>query len=137
MKQHILKGLMLSTLLAFPICAQTAPDTLTQDDYKAIANAGVPLDSKMVTELTPVDRGKLKPIVEGKPAGEIKKFLFTRSVIRRIAAQGPNWPDLSAAETAEIQNNFSFNYCYSFQEQLDAFTWLLHYNITLSEGPHS
>ena len=48
MRLRIVTGLMLGALLAVSICrAQTAPDPLTQDDYKAIVNAGVPLDSKM------------------------------------------------------------------------------------------
>lgn len=79
MRLRIITGLILGALLAFPICrAQTAPDPLTQDDYKAIANAGVPLDSKIVTELTPVDRDKLKLIIESKSAAEVKSFLVTR-----------------------------------------------------------
>jgi hypothetical protein len=136
MRPQIITGLILGALLAFPTCrAQTAPDPLTQQDYQAIANAGVPLDSKMVTELTAVDRDKLKPIIANKPAGEIMKFLVTRSFIRRMRAAGPTWPDFNAIEIAEISRNFSFSYCYNFDEQRDAFTWLMHYDITLSSSP--
>jgi hypothetical protein len=138
MRKQMLACLILCGFLAVLACdAQTAPDPLTQEDYKVIANSGVALDSKMVTELTPVDRDKLKQIIKDKPADEVKKFLVTRRVIRRIAASGPNWPELNAAEISEIQQNFKFSYCYNFQEQLDSFTWLMHYNITLSESPHS
>ena len=101
MRPQIITGLILGALLAFPTCrAQTAPDPLTQQDYQAIANAGVPLDS-----------------------------------IRRMRAAGPTWPDFNAIEIAEISRNFSFSYCYNFDEQRDAFTWLMHYDITLSSSP--
>ncbi len=127
MRPRIVTGMMLGALLAVPICrAQTAPDPLTQDDYKAIVNAGVPLDSKMVTELTPADRDRLKPIVEGKPAAEVKSFLVTRWFVRKQMAS-ESIPDLDQTELALIQQNMDLQYCYDMREEMISYNAMLYY----------
>jgi|SRR5271157_1023478 len=136
MKQQMLACLMLGGLFAIPMCgAQSAANPLSQEDYKLIASLGISLDSNMVTELTPVDRDKLKQIIKEKPAAEVKSFLVSRYFVRKTTAASPKPPNLDAAEIAAIRQDFYFHYCYNFSEKMDFLTnVIVYYGIHLSDN---
>jgi hypothetical protein len=126
----------LSAIFASPLCrAQTAPDPLTPDDYKAIVSAGVALDSKMVTELTAVDRGKLKPIIASKPAAEAKSFLVTRWFVRMQMSSSKDIPALNQDEIALIKQFVDLQYCYDMREEMIAYNSMLYYQVTYGLEP--
>lgn len=119
---------LLGCFLTCALCvAQTTTNQLTQEENQIIASVGIPLDSKMVTELTAMEISKLKPIIKDKPVAEIKSFLVTRYFVRQAARSG-DLPDLDKTEIVLLQENLDLHYCYDMFEGLGVLNMALYYS---------
>jgi hypothetical protein len=121
-------GALLPSLLA----AQSAP-AFSEQEFQAIEGAGIPRSSGMVVDLTAQELVRIKQIITDQPTAEVKAFLVTRYFIRKVEAS-KDLPELTMAEQAMVQEDFDWEYCNDFKEQMLAFNALLFLGITPARG---
>ena len=120
------------TVTALCSTALAAGPVLTEQDKQTLQSVGIAPDDKMVSGLDDTDSQRFAQIIRDKPASDLKAFLVTRYVVRRVneisdaSQKDPKVALDSAFTPAEIETirqNFDYNFCRDDVEKLTVFNY--------------